>query len=408
MAPTTIEEIEAMIRDQVQENVHLDYKDSRAIHDGARDDIAKDVSAFANSDGGVIVYGVPEKDNLPLEIDVGVAASPCSREWIEAAILTGVKPRIEDVRIHPILRSPGRFVYVVQVPKSFRGPHQASDRRYYKRHNFSSVPMEDYEIADLRLRRRNVPALISFEVLHHRKFFVVFDVRNMGDLVAEDVRFDFSPEIPWPNENGIPQPFRKGIQKLSPKQRLRFRYFAFHQILGEGSTVPKQFSVRISYFHPEIGCRLSDEWFVDFEAYRDSMGVSSETEEQMRDAIEGLKKLTEQIERLRRTLEPLQEMIGPTGLRLSISTIRNLKRILHDGSSPELLDPVGCGPNVFGEVLGVNQEIAMELYRAFSNGIDRKRLEGMPGITDELMENLRRHFRFSEDEHVDEQRSTLP
>jgi hypothetical protein len=51
--PRSIADIEKMILDQVQENIHLDYKESRAIRKNARDDIAKDVSSFANSDGGV-------------------------------------------------------------------------------------------------------------------------------------------------------------------------------------------------------------------------------------------------------------------------------------------------------------------------------------------------------------------
>lgn len=55
MFPKSKADIEKMIRDQVQENIHLDYKDSRAIRKNARDDIAKDVSAFANSDGGVLI-----------------------------------------------------------------------------------------------------------------------------------------------------------------------------------------------------------------------------------------------------------------------------------------------------------------------------------------------------------------
>src|SRR5207248_2128170 len=117
--PTTVTELDRMIRDKVQENIHLDYKDSRAINNGARDEIAKDVSAFANSDGGVLIYGVQEKGHLPLTIDQGVDDSEISREWIESAIMMGINPRVEDVRILPIPKSPGRSLYVIEVQKSF-------------------------------------------------------------------------------------------------------------------------------------------------------------------------------------------------------------------------------------------------------------------------------------------------
>jgi predicted HTH transcriptional regulator len=53
--PTTRIDLENLIKNQVQESLHLDYKDSRAISDKLRHEIAKDVSAFANADGGVII-----------------------------------------------------------------------------------------------------------------------------------------------------------------------------------------------------------------------------------------------------------------------------------------------------------------------------------------------------------------
>lgn len=142
-----------MIADEIQENIHLDYKRSEAIQNNKRDEIAKDVSAFANSDGGVLVYGVEEKDHLPIKIDDGVDDSKFSREWIESAILTRITPKVPDSRIVPVTLSPGRSMYIIIVAKSYQGPHQAGDKKYYKRFNFSSEPMEHYEVSDVRNRR---------------------------------------------------------------------------------------------------------------------------------------------------------------------------------------------------------------------------------------------------------------
>src|SRR5262249_53200340 len=53
----------------------------------------------------------------------------------------------------------GRHAYVLTIPQaSGRAPHQAPDKKYYKRQNFQSVPMEDYEIRDA-LRRATTPEL---------------------------------------------------------------------------------------------------------------------------------------------------------------------------------------------------------------------------------------------------------
>jgi hypothetical protein len=55
----------------------------------------------------------------------------------------------------------GSHAYVIDIPAAIaRAPHQASDNKYYKRQNFQSVPMEDYEIRDV-FRRARTPDLFA-------------------------------------------------------------------------------------------------------------------------------------------------------------------------------------------------------------------------------------------------------
>ena len=156
-------DLQSLIRDGVQESLSLDYKqsDSLSRSDGKKTELSKDVSAFANSAGGTIVYGMVERDQLPTELDQGFDPKDISREWLEQVINSRIQPRIDGIRIKSVdLTSthPGRVAYVVSVPQSLRAPHQASDWRYYRRFNFQSVPMEDYEIRDVA-RRATVPVL---------------------------------------------------------------------------------------------------------------------------------------------------------------------------------------------------------------------------------------------------------
>jgi hypothetical protein len=114
------------------------------------------VSAFANSAGGQIIYGIEEKDQKPRKIDQG---SDLTREWIEQVIDSNVQPRVDGLVITPISISSGRNAYVLTIPQALgRAPHQAPDKKYYKRQNFQSVPMEDYEIRDA-FRRTTTPEL---------------------------------------------------------------------------------------------------------------------------------------------------------------------------------------------------------------------------------------------------------
>lgn len=145
----------SLIDNQVQESIDLDFKAADALQktDCKKDEISKDVSAFANSAGGTIVYGVREDKGkrFPVEL-VGCDPSVITREWLEQVINSTVRRRIDGVRINPVPldhADTGGVAYVVHIPQSLRAPHQAADKKFYKRFNFHSVPMEEYEIRDV-------------------------------------------------------------------------------------------------------------------------------------------------------------------------------------------------------------------------------------------------------------------
>lgn len=151
----------------VQENLELDYKRCDALQkiDSKKNEISKDVSAFANSAGGTIVYGVKEVGHLPQEIDTGLDPAEITREWLEQVINSRIQRRIDGVRVNQVLltrTAPGRVAYVVHVPQSNHAPHQAWDKRFYKRFNFESVPMEEYEVRDVANRSTSPDLQVQF------------------------------------------------------------------------------------------------------------------------------------------------------------------------------------------------------------------------------------------------------
>jgi hypothetical protein len=153
------EDLERLVKDGVRESLSLDYKQSSALskEDRKKDELCKDVTAFANSAGGQLIFGIEEDKHVPVRVDEG-AAQGITKEWIEQVIDSRVQPRIEGLIIHPIQLANG-LGFVVTIPQaSSRAPHQAPDKRYYKRQNFQSVAMEDYEVRDV-LRRATTPEL---------------------------------------------------------------------------------------------------------------------------------------------------------------------------------------------------------------------------------------------------------
>lgn len=162
-----IARVESYISGQVEESLTLDYKaaDSLQCTDNKKREISKDISAMANSAGGLIIYGVKEysdeaRRHLPERIDP-VDRTVFSKETLEH-VVNNIRPKI-DVVIHPVSLpgNPTGVVYVVEIPQSYTA-HQAQNKRYYKRYNFESVAMEDYEIRDIMFRARSPDMSISF------------------------------------------------------------------------------------------------------------------------------------------------------------------------------------------------------------------------------------------------------
>jgi len=155
-------DLDNLLQNRIGESTVLDYKAREALQNRDRNklEISKDVSAFANSAGGTLVYGIDETNHVPSGIR-GMDPAVISREWLEQVINSGIQRRIDGIRINQIpldTVEPRHVAYVVSIPQSLRAPHMAADKRFYKRFNFESVPMEEYEVRDVG-RRDEVPDL---------------------------------------------------------------------------------------------------------------------------------------------------------------------------------------------------------------------------------------------------------
>ncbi|MCH8942882.1 MAG: ATP-binding protein [Bacteroidetes bacterium] len=192
--------LKKLIDDEVEENLNLEYKsaDSLGKSDGKKKEISKDVSAFANSDGGVILYGMkeydePSKRHLPEIIDP-INRNEFSKEWLEQIINSNIHPRISNLIIKPINISSHNesVVYAVEILKS-NTAHQANDKRYYKRFNFESVAMDDYEIKDILNRAQHPVIEIEFKIVVED--YEVKPIISLPKIQLLDTKEDEEPKI---------------------------------------------------------------------------------------------------------------------------------------------------------------------------------------------------------------------
>ena len=228
-----LETLEGLIENKVEENLNLDYKAAGSLErsDNKTNEISKDISAFANSDGGVIIYGIKEdKENkhLPESIDP-LNRKIISKEWLEQIIQSKIRPRIEGIRIFPISINNDEIsvVYVVEIPQS-NTAHQADDKKYYKRFNFNSIAMYDYEIRDI-LNRAKLPLIsLEFEI---SSFEYTEDDLNADKIKIANLEFPkkvakngYKFDIYANNYGNVFVNYLRG-RLIIPKSYLRHKYY---------------------------------------------------------------------------------------------------------------------------------------------------------------------------------------
>ncbi|HEV8286847.1 MAG TPA: ATP-binding protein [Chitinophagaceae bacterium] len=197
-----IDRIQSYIDNKVEESIQLDYKAANALQNipEKKREISKDVSAMANSAGGVIIYGIKEfddplKKHFPEKIDP-IKRKVISKEWLEQVIGSNIQPKIEGVIITPISISNEDVLYVAEIPQSLT-VHQANDKRYYKRYNFESAPMEDYEVKDIMNRSKNPLIELNFDLLQKLinaneggyEYYLLVRMQNKGNVIANYVNY---------------------------------------------------------------------------------------------------------------------------------------------------------------------------------------------------------------------------
>lgn len=165
--PKTKSELEQLVAEQAEENLQLEFKDARALnqHDNKKTEISKDVSAMANSAGGVIIYGIAEEAHHAGRITC-ISRRDFSKEWLDQIILSSIHPKIEGLVIHPVTFGEDEVVYVVEIPQSTTA-HQAKDGRYHRRQNSVTAWMEDYEIRDVMNRTRHPVIEIAMKIIRY-------------------------------------------------------------------------------------------------------------------------------------------------------------------------------------------------------------------------------------------------
>jgi len=194
------EQIERYVRDRQQEHLQLEFKTiNRPFLD--RDDrkiFAQCISGFANSSGGIIVWGVDARQDGD---GVDCAVERKEIEQIELFVsklheYTGsaVSPVVDGVGHKAIATEGGRGFAATIVPDSDGGPHMAKlgEDRYYKRSGTSFLRMEHFDLEDMfgRRQRPNLDVEVTCKALPEPNLgqeTLEFNIANRGRALARFV-----------------------------------------------------------------------------------------------------------------------------------------------------------------------------------------------------------------------------
>lgn len=148
--------VEDFLRRGIAEWHHIEYKsDFGKWKAEPNKEFFKDVTAFANANGGDILVGVKEPAEGVASADqvIGVVGDPDAlvREWEDRANSGKIDPKIPGLLFQAIPVGTGKCVLVVHVPPSASRPHMAvlQDRRHFWiRHSKEVLPMNSYDIRE--------------------------------------------------------------------------------------------------------------------------------------------------------------------------------------------------------------------------------------------------------------------
>lgn len=165
-----LQEINRYIADQQEENIHIEFKTVNHPHynqsnrEYDRNNLSKAISGFANSNGGIVIWGVKASPNNKGQ-DVAKELKPLQEltkflnllNRYEGQVVTPIVVGIKHKKIEIEL---DKGFIITYIPKSDNAPHMANlcEKHYFKRSGDSFYICEHYDILDM-FNRRSIPKI---------------------------------------------------------------------------------------------------------------------------------------------------------------------------------------------------------------------------------------------------------
>ena len=137
-----IRDIVTLIKNKIDESQNLEYKQPSKDLNKDCNYLAKTISGFLNTDGGILVYGVSEKKQNDHSYPNDIEWCNFAKEKVENLLKSSIQPWEERIKIRRITSKETKLegIFVIEIPRSNSPPHM-SNYIYYHRLNFQTQPM---------------------------------------------------------------------------------------------------------------------------------------------------------------------------------------------------------------------------------------------------------------------------
>lgn len=144
-------DIRLLIENQISERKNIEYKLTlpENKYDSKKEFLA-DVSSFANTMGGHLIYGIKEENGIPIEVS-GISNNDLDSEILrlENLLRDGIQPRVQGISMRAVNTESGKPVLIIRVPQSWSKPHVVNFQghwRFYARNSAGKYPLDVMEL----------------------------------------------------------------------------------------------------------------------------------------------------------------------------------------------------------------------------------------------------------------------
>lgn len=189
-----LKDLEEYFKEPQEETSILEFKSG----DVEINDIFKEVAAFLNTEGGLLIIGSPREEEVLIKKNKKIICKGeltyskfRSKDWLYQKIMSNISPPPAGIKIFEEINEKGS-IFILDIPQSITPPHQCnSEGKYYIRLEREAKPAP-HGIVQALFQKRRLPVLkseINFEKEFDNSDYLTISIFNTAEVPADKVGF---------------------------------------------------------------------------------------------------------------------------------------------------------------------------------------------------------------------------